>query len=104
MVKKSEDNNSNKVFQLSSLSKIYWSKLILAIISALLCSLLRLTGLLGVAFGIIIYISSYIITRYIFRIDPTEVGGTKTILTKGIGTYFFTWITTWTIIYTLLSS
>jgi hypothetical protein len=104
LIKKSKDDNSNnKLFQLSSLSKIYWSKLILAIVSAILCSILGLTGLQGIAFGVVIYFSSYMLTRYVFKIDPSEVGGIRTIFTKGIGTYFFTWITTWTIISTILS-
>lgn len=94
------NSKSGSLFKLKPLGKIYWTRFLVAIVAAITCAGFGQTGLSGIALGVSFYIISYILVRYVLNIEPEEVGGTRTLYSKGIGTYLFTWITLWTIIHT----
>jgi len=89
-------------FKLKPLGKIYWTRFLSAIFAAIICSVSGQTDFIGVTIGISCYIISFAIIRFVLHISPEELGDKKTIYIKGIGTYFFTWVTVWTILYTLI--
>lgn len=80
---------------------IYWGRVGLAIVVAVLCTVLNLTDLLGISFGVFFYLISYLIIRYVLRIGPEDVGSETGLYSIGVGAYFIVWITAWTILYTI---
>ncbi len=88
--------NKNPIVSNSDL--IYWLRFGFAILSALLCTFLRL-GKEGLVVGIVIYVISYIVSRYLMR---TSVNlGRYEVYVLGLGTYIVTWFTFWILTYTL---
>jgi len=79
---------------------LYWGRVGLGVLAALICTLLRLDDFLsGLAFGILFYILTFYILkrRFVAQIEkPSKV------FTMGIGAYFMSWIVSWTLFYTLL--
>jgi len=80
------------------LGPIYWMRFSLAIFSALLCAFLRL-GIEGLIIGIVIYLVSYLAARYLLKTNGNL--RTHASYLSGIGTYFITWFTFWTLLHTL---
>jgi len=72
----------------------------LAILSGILCAFLRL-GLVGMTVGAGMYMVSYLLTRYVVKIDDDLEYETYLL---GLGTYVVTWITFWILLHTLLRS
>ncbi len=72
----------------------------LAFLSAFLCAFLRL-GLEGVGVGAGVYILSYLITRYIIKVENISQNNLYII---GAGTYAAVWLTFWFIFNTFLSA
>ena len=81
--------------------RIYYFKLVLAIITGFVNSFLWLTDFQGVIMAVVVLILSYFTALYVLRIDPEEIGGKTKLLTTGIGTYLLVGILTWTILYNL---
>lgn len=79
---------------------IYWTRVLLALFASILCIVLNLKGLRGITLGLTLYLVSYYLIRYGYRIKPEEVGGISKIFTIGIGAYFLLWIVSWTVLYT----
>lgn len=86
------------------LELIYWAKLILAIAAAVVCGLLNLRGLSGIATGLIFYFAPCLLFQYLFTVRSDAVKSMRKIYTTGVGIYFLTWITAWLMLYTFLSS
>lgn len=86
------------------LELIYWAKFILAIAAAVVCGLLNLRDLSGIATGLILYFASCLLFQYLFMVKSNTVSSMKKIYTTGVGVYFLTWITAWLMLYTFLSS
>ena len=86
------------------LSIIYWSRAVFGILAALICILLRIDKyphplMSGISIGLIIYILTYYILKWMFMAKvekPTKV------ITTGIGAYFLTWIVAWSLLITLV--
>jgi len=86
------------------LELIYWAKFILAIAAAVVCGLLNLRDLSGIATGLIFYLASCFLFQYLFTVRSHAVKSMRKIYTTGVGTYFLTWIVVWLMLYTFLSS
>lgn len=86
------------------LELIYRAKIILAIAAAIVCGLLNLRDLSGIATGLIFYLASCLLFQYLFMMRSNAVKSMKKIYTTGVGVYFLTWIVAWLMLYTFLSS
>lgn len=92
--------------------KIYYSKVLLAGISTLVCNLLTILAYFlgfghaqafGVAFGWGILIPYYFLLSWRLNEQQiTTLGGKKKIFLEGIGGYVFFWVSTWGLSYTFL--
>jgi len=83
---------------------IYWTRVCLGIVAALISTLL--SALPDVSFfnGITIALLVYIVTYYVYKpLFLTKVEKTSKIFSTGVGAYFLTWIVAWVIFYTLLA-
>ena len=86
---------------------IYWARLGLGTVAALLSALLALaqgefsitTFFNGLTVALLVYLVSYYIFKAIFG---TKVEKQSKIMTMGIGIYFFTWIVLMILFYTIL--
>jgi len=78
---------------------LYWIRVGLGILAALVCTLLRLDDFLsGLAFGILFYVFTYYILKRRF---VAQIEKTSKVFTMGIGAYFMSWIVSWALFYTL---
>ena len=81
------------------LNILYWSRVGLGILAAVVCTLLRLDDFLsGLAFGILFYIITHYILRRRF---VAEAEKPSKVFTMGIGAYFMSWIVSWALFYTI---
>ena len=86
---------------------IYWSKLGLGIIAAVISTVISLlrdelsiaTFMNGLTVALFVYLVSYYVLKAVFR---TKVEKQSKIMTMGIGIYFFTWLVMWILIYSIL--
>lgn len=81
--------------------KLYYFRLVLAIVCAFVNSFLWLTDFQGLIMAVVVLVLSYFTALYILRIEPDEVGGKTKLFTTGIGTYILVGIVSWTILYNL---
>jgi len=82
---------------------IYWTRVCLGVVVALLSAFLSVVGGISLLDGITIALLFYIISHYIFKsLFLTKVEKPSKIFTTGIGAYFLTWIVAWIVFYTLL--
>lgn len=93
---------------METLNLIYWCRLGLGIIAALLCVAgWALTNSLfaSIIQGATLAIIFYIVTYYILKMKfITKVEKPSKLFTQGIGAYFLTWIISWTLILSLILS
>lgn len=81
------------------LNLIYWIKLGLGALAAVLCVALRISDILS---GILICIAVYLIGDTVLRlIFAAKVDKPSRITKVGIGIYFMAWIFFWILLYTL---
>ena len=79
---------------------LYWIRVGLGIIAALICTLLRLDDFLsGLSLGILFYVLTFYVLKRRFA---TQVEKPSKVFTMGIGAYFMSWIVSWGLFYTLL--
>ena len=96
------------------LKTIYWLRLALGIVAALVCIGFGLTtGVIsstefsfnvfmnGVSIAILLYLLSYYIIKWRFM---HEVEKSSKLMTTGIGIYLLSWIVLWVLLYTLLAA
>jgi len=85
------------------LTLIYWSRVALGVIAALICvSLNILIPEMGFFTGVSLSMLFYILTYYIYKpYFITKVEKPTKVFTTGIGAYFITWIVTWILFYTV---
>ncbi len=87
--------------------KIYWTRAAIALLAGILSPIIYYVsgsdGLTGILMGIAMYLASYYIVKYGFRIsvDEKKKITANTIMFNGIGTYILIWIFTWTLILNL---
>jgi len=91
---------------METLNIIYWSRVGLGVIAALICVAgwaLTNTLFSSVIQGASLAIVFYIITYYILKMKfITKVEKPSKLFTTGIGAYFLTWIVSWILFYTLI--
>ena len=88
---------------------IYWARLGLGIVAALLSALLAImrdelsftTFLNGLTIALLVYLVSYYVFKAKFR---AKVEKQSKIMTMGIGIYFFTWIVFLILFYSILKA
>ena len=86
---------------------IYWARLGLGIVAAVLSALLAAmqgelsytTFMNGLTLALVVYLVSYYVFKAKFR---AKVEKQSKIMTMGIGIYFFTWIVFMVLFYTIL--
>jgi len=83
-------------------SLVYWTRVGLGVLTAILCLGLQLLGIRGIILGILMYVVSYYLIRYGLGVEPKAVGGGNKLFTIGIGSYFLVWLFTWALLYTFL--
>jgi hypothetical protein len=99
---------------MKTLEIIYWVRLALGITAALICTGYGLatntiakenptytTLLNGISIALVIYLISYYIIKSKFSL---EVEKSQKLVTMGIGIYFISWITFWTLLYTIIAT
>ncbi len=93
---------------MKTLSVIYWSRVGLGIIAALMNVLYDLfIGLEASSFlgGLSLAMLLYTLTYYVFkRLFVAKVEKPSKVFTTGIGAYFIVWVVAWALFYTLTLS
>ena len=92
---------------LTPLALIYWARAILGIIAGSISAVLTLSmgerGLNTFLNGLTIALVVYLITFYIIKAKfKHKVEKPSKLMTQGIGFYFFAWIFSWVLIYTMI--
>lgn len=89
---------------MNPISIIYWSRALLGVVAALVCTLfIGLLGDISIFNGISIALLIYIISYYVYKsIFITKVEKASKLFSIGVGAYFLTWIVTFTLFFTLL--
>ena len=93
---------------MKTLSIIYWSRVCLGVIAALLNVLydffLGLTTssfLRGLSFAMLIYVLTYYVYKRLFM---ANVEKPSKVFSTGVGAYFIVWVVAWALFYTLTLS
>jgi predicted PurR-regulated permease PerM len=85
---------------MEALSIIYWTRVVLGILAALISVALNIQDIYT---AIAVAILVYLLTNYIIRWQyKQKVQSPSKIITTGIGAYFLTWVVMWVFFYTLL--
>ena len=88
------------MLSLNPKDKIYWIKISFAIITALICGFLDMSGWYGLFFGLFMLLTAYYISLFMVRREIEEIGGVGTVFFTGLFTYIFLWLVIWSLIYT----
>jgi hypothetical protein len=91
---------------LRPLALIYWTRLALAVVAGAISTAVALTlgerGLSTFVNGLTIALLVYLVTFYIFKAQfKGKIEKQSKIMTQGIGVYFFAWLVSWILIYTI---
>jgi len=78
---------------------IYWTRALSGIIIGALSGLLRLEESEGISLALLVFLISVYVYQYALHIDPNTIKQSK-LYTIGMGAYFFSWITIWTLLHT----
>ena len=86
---------------------IYWTRLVLAVVAGAISTAVALAlgerGLNTFINGITIALLVYLVTFYIFKAQyKGKIEKQSKIMTQGIGIYFFAWLVSWIVIYTIV--
>lgn len=89
---------------MNPLSIMYWTRVLLGVVAALVCTLfIGLLGDISIFNGISIALLVYIISYYIYKpLFSSKVDKTSKLFSTGVGAYFLTWLVTFTLFFTLL--
>ena len=80
-------------------TKVYITRGILGLISAIICTAFELTGGLGIAVGIFIYGLSFYIVKYVLKLSKSDFAGPEEIYFNGLAPFLAFWIISWVILY-----
>jgi len=91
--------------EMNALTIIYWTRVLLGIVAALICALLGGSAVdinifNGISIALLVYIVSYYVYKALFL---TKVEKSSKIFTTGVGAYFLTWIVMLAFFFTLMS-
>ena len=86
---------------------IYWTRLVLAVVAGAISTAVALAlgerGLSTFVNGLTIALTVYLVTFYILKAQfKGKVEKQSKIMTQGIGVYFFAWLVSWILIYTIV--
>ena len=89
------------------LALIYWTRLALAVVAGAISTAAALAlgerGLSTFVNGLTIALTVYLVTFYILKAQfKGKVEKQSKIMTQGIGVYFFAWLVSWILIYTIV--
>lgn len=87
------------------LAIIYWTRVLLGLVAALICTFLNTISTSGVNLfsGLSVALLVYIITYYIYKpLFIAKVEKPTKIFTTAVFAYFVTWLVAWTLLYTVL--
>jgi hypothetical protein len=85
--------------------RIYYTRLIFAVVAASVCLGFNLSGqigILGFILGVIIVVLSYFFAVYLLGVDPKSIGGHAKGITKGLGTALLLFLVIWLLAYNFL--
>lgn len=85
--------------------RIYYTRLVFAVVAATVCLGFNLSGPLGLPgfiLGVIIVILSYFFAVFLLGVDPKSVGGHARGITKGLGTALLLFLVIWLLAYNFL--
>ena len=90
-------------------SVVYWLRVVLAILAGAVTELLHvnvsnfgdLASIVGIAVGVLFYMASVCLVRYVFRYGEAELRGKNRYITLGGGTFVVVWIMVTVLFYTL---
>ena len=83
-------------------NKLYWLKVLLAIVAASICSAaVTPLGKYGILIALLIYLTTYPVAIYVLKVDPSKSGGARKMLLSGLITYLFIFSVTWGLMFTL---
>ena len=86
---------------MEALRLIYWIKVGLGILAAVICILLPADNLIsGIGVGILTYLVS---DRILKRLFIDKVDEPSTVTKTGIGTYIIAWVFFWVLLFTLIN-
>jgi len=88
------------------LTVIYWTRLLLGIVAALISAVLgSITTDFNLLNGISIALLIYIVTYYLYKaMFLARVEKASKLFTTGVGAYFLSWVVMWALFHTLLRS
>ena len=89
---------------MNPLTIIYWTRFLLGTVAAALSALLtdflpEFNLLNGISIALLVYIVSYYVYKAAF---VGKVEKQSKIMSQGIGIYFFTWLVSWILMYTII--
>ena len=93
---------------MTPLVKLYWTRVALGIIAAMICAILAklygtLTDMTTLVNSITIALLIYFVTYYLLRASfKNKIEKPSKILSTGIGMYFFAWIAFFVLFYTVI--
>lgn len=79
----------------------YYVKIFFAIISALICGIGGpfFAGTRGLMFGVLVYVLSLFVIRFLLEIDPQKLGGMQKMVTNSLPSYLLLWVVLWALIW-----
>jgi hypothetical protein len=88
---------------------VYWTRLVLAVVAGVTNQLLHidaanfgdLASIIGISLGVLFYLISIILVRYVFHYGEAELRGKNRYITLGGGTFIVVWIMVTVLFYTL---
>ncbi len=100
-----EDKTQSWFDKLSPEDRIYYIRIIFAIIAGAVTLAFNLSGpfgLIGFAIGLALIILSYFLAVYLLGVNPKEIGGHTRGLIKGLGTAILLFLVIWFLGYDFL--
>ena len=92
---------THEVSRLEPLTLIYWLKVALGVVAAVLCVLLPVANLFGgIGIGVLTYVVS---DRVLRRMFINEIDKPSTVTKTGIGIFIIAWVFFWVLLFTLIN-
>ncbi|MCP8317413.1 MAG: hypothetical protein H3Z52_08795 [archaeon] len=89
------------MISMKQLDQLFWTRALLGMATGLLSGVMGFFDVIGILLAFIAYVISYLMAKYIMRLDlpPQE---SRKIFTTGLGSFMALWLFTWIIYYTIL--
>ncbi|MFH1328177.1 MAG: hypothetical protein ABIH76_04965 [Candidatus Bathyarchaeota archaeon] len=90
--------------------KLWWFRFCLAMLTAILSAFLGLIGVIGpstavraLLIAIVVYILSYYVARFVWRITPDQLPKRRDMLIAGLLPFFIVWLAFWVFFHTIFT-